>query len=44
MMDLSIFATNEKILSGVKLLKVTPGVTRIQPYIYIYIYIYELQN
>ena len=29
-----------KLLSSVTLLKVTPGVTWIQPYIYIYIYIY----
>ena len=28
-----------KLLDGVTLLKVTPGVTRTQPYIYIYIYV-----
>ena len=28
-----------KLLSSVTLLKVTPGVTWIQPYIYIYIYV-----
>ena len=33
-----------KLLDGVTLLKVTPGVTRIQPYIYIYIYIYSLTS
>ena len=30
---------NNKLLSGVILLRVTPGVTWTQPYIYIYIYI-----
>ena len=38
MVDLSKFAFNKKILSGVKLLKIIPSVTWTQPYIYIYIY------
>ena len=31
---------NNKLLNGITLLRITPSVTWIQPYIYIYIYIY----
>ena len=34
----SKYEFNNKLLSGVILLRVTPGVTWTQPYIYIYIY------
>ena len=38
---MSWFASNNKLLSGVILVRVTPGVTWIQPYIYVSIFLLD---